>query len=180
MVTIDINGIVLVIAIGGGLLILAIILSLFAYQKWKQVPIEVIDAPRTRSWKDTMVQLTIFIEFFQFIAIAPQFPSFEYVIRIIANLFLIDFIKMANEDKSSYWNLLIAIVVICYMWFILVVLIMTDFDRCLTLTPFIQRTISLLNSGYLPFFGNTMFLPITALLFDPFVCEHVAQEKPFV
>ena len=113
-------------------------------------------------------------------AIAPRFPSLEIVIRILANLFLIDFIKMANEDKSSYWGLLIAIVVVCYLWFILVVLIMTDFDRCLTRMPFLQMTISLLNSGYLPFFGNTMFLPITAILFDPFVCDHVAQGEPFV
>jgi hypothetical protein len=121
-----------------------------------------------------MVQATIFIEFFQFVAISPEFTSLEIVIRIISNLFLIDIIKMANEDKSGYWTLLVVIVIICYVWFALVLLIMLNAERCLSKLPFIQRTIALLNSVYLPFFGNTMFLPFSTLLLDPYVCVFIA------
>jgi threonine/homoserine/homoserine lactone efflux protein len=76
---------------------------------------------------------------------------------------------MANEDKSSYWTLLLVIVGIAYLWFILVVFILFDVDKYLNKVPAIQRLLSLINSGYLPFFGNTMFLPIIALLYDPFI-----------
>jgi threonine/homoserine/homoserine lactone efflux protein len=87
---------------------------------------------------------------------------------------------MANEDKSSYWTLLWVIVGIAYIWFVLVLFILLDVDRCLNRFPAIQRLLSLVNSGYLPFFGNTMFLPIIALLYDPFVCVEHAQGSDFV
>ena len=52
----------------------------------------------------------------------------------------------------------------------------TWMGRC----PFIQRMFGLFNSMYLPFFGNTMFLPFATLLLDPYVCDFKAQGKPYV
>ena len=78
-----------------------------------------------------MVQITIGIEFFQFVAIAPQLLALQVIIRIASNLFLMDFVKMAGSDKGSYWTLLIVIVVICYLWFMCVILIMLNFEALL-------------------------------------------------
>ena len=37
-----------------------------------------------------------------------------------------------------------------------------------------------MNTAFLPFYGNTMFLPALALLLDAFVCDHQAEETPYV
>lgn len=70
-----------------------------------------------------MVQATIFIEFFQFVAIAPRLESFEVVIRVISNMFLLDIIKMTGSDKSDYWTLLIVMICAVLVWIFLVLLI---------------------------------------------------------
>jgi hypothetical protein len=121
-----------------------------------------------------MVALTIGLEFFQFVAIAPAFYSLEIVIRIVANLFLLDVIKMAGADKSGFWSLLIALCAVVFLWFFIVISIMLNIDKCLKRSNTISRMYSFFSGVYLPFFGNTMFLPFAALLVDTFVCDHEA------
>ena len=57
---------------------------------------------------------------------------------------------------------------------------MVNGEHLLKKVPFVKKTVSLLNSVFLPFYGNTMFLPALALLLDMFVCDHQSQEKPYV
>lgn len=174
MVTIDIVGLVTVIGLGVGLFLITLGLSVLSYRKWKQVGIQPINEPVVRSWKDSMVQVQIFMEFFQFVAIAPVFKSLEVVVRVLANLFLVDVIKMADSDKSGYWNLLITVAALVYVWFFLVLLIIGNADKCLSKVPFVQRMFAFMHSTFLPFIGNLMFLPTTTLLVDPFVCVYIA------
>jgi threonine/homoserine/homoserine lactone efflux protein len=114
------------------------------------------------------------IEFFQFVAIAPELLSLKIVVRILSNLFLLDIVKMASSDKSGYWTLLITICVVCFVWFMMVASIMLNVDKVLSRFPFIQRVFQLFNGAFLPFFGNTMFLPFATLLLDAYVCDHKA------
>jgi hypothetical protein len=64
MVTYSNSGIAVVFSIGGFKIVMAFLLSLFSYRKWKHIPHKEISEKMIRFWKDTMVQLTIFIEFF--------------------------------------------------------------------------------------------------------------------
>ena len=57
---------------------------------------------------------------------------------------------------------------------------MVNGEHHLKKIPLLKRFVSILNSLFLPFFGNTMFLPALALLLDMFVCDHQAQGKPYV
>jgi ABC-type branched-subunit amino acid transport system substrate-binding protein len=180
MSTISPIGVGVVIAIGASLFLLTLGLSVFSYKKWRQLEIMKIDTPVTRSWKDTLVQAQIGIEFFQFIAIAPTFPSLEIVVRATANVFVLDFIKVAGTSKSDYWILLATICGLCYVWFALVLVIMLNGEHWLKKIPFCKRTIQILNSVFLPFFGNTYFLPALTLLLDMYVCDHQAQGHAYV
>ena len=128
----------------------------------------------TRSWKDTLVQATILIEFFQFVAIAPTFSSLRIVVEAASNVFMLDIVKVAQESQDTYWTLLVVIISLCYLWFALVIMIMLDAEHCLKKVPLCQRLLQLVNAVYLPFIGNTMFLPFSALLLDGFVCDHRA------
>jgi len=121
-----------------------------------------------------MVQATILIEFFQFVAIAPRLESFEAVVRIISNLFLVDVIKMTGSAKDGYWTLLLVIISAVLVWIVLILLIFCNADRACNKCPGILKSIQTLNSAYLPFVGNVMFLPTATLLIDPFVCDHEA------
>jgi len=180
MVTISVNGVLIVIAIGVSLFLVTLGLSIFSYRKWRQVEIQPITEAVVRSWKDTMVQVTIAIEFFQLIAIAPTFKSLQIVIESASNIFMIDAMRIAQQNKQGYWSELAAICGLCYLWFVLVVLIMMNAETWMKRAPFCQRLLALFNSLYLPFIGNTMFLPFTALLVDAFICDHTAQKHAFV
>lgn len=115
MSTISVDGVIIVICIGVFLFILTLGLSMFSYKKWKQVEIQQITEPVIRSWKDTLVQATILIEFFQFVAIAPTFESLKIVIDAASNIFMIDVMKVANEGKETYWTLLAVVCGLCYL-----------------------------------------------------------------
>ena len=59
--------------------------------------------------------MQIIIEFFQFLAIAPVFVALDRVFEVISNIFMIDIIKIAEENKSIFWNFLIGVCVTCYI-----------------------------------------------------------------
>ena len=48
------------------------------------------------------MQIQIFIEFFQFIAIAPAFQSLEIVVKAASNVFMLDIMKVAQTNKGTY------------------------------------------------------------------------------
>jgi hypothetical protein len=140
MEKLSIPGLIVVVSIGTFLTAITVILSVFSYRKWMHVKIHLIMEPVVRSWRDSVVQATILIEFFQFVAIAPELQSLKIVIRILSNLFLLDVVKMAAADKSGYWTLLIVICCIVFAWFLMVAAIMLNVDRLLSRFPFIQRS----------------------------------------
>jgi ABC-type branched-subunit amino acid transport system substrate-binding protein len=180
MSSVSITGVIIVLCVGLALLLITLVLSYFSYKKWREVPIEEIEKKVTRNWKDTMSQVQIFVEFFQFIAIAPTFQSLKLVIQAASNIFMLDVMKVAQSSKSDYWILLSVVCGLCYSWSILVALIMANAENWLRKVPLCQRLLSVMNALYLPFFGNTMFLPALALLLDVLVCDHQAQGKAYV
>ena len=180
MSRISINGVIIVFCIGFLLFLITLLLSFFSYRKWRGVTIETIETKTVRNWKDTMAQIQIFIEFFQFIAIAPTFQSLKIVITAASNIFMLDIMKVAQSSKSDYWVLLSVVCALCYAWSFLVVLIMANAENWLKRLPLCQRLLSMMNALFLPFFGNTMFLPSLALLLDVVVCDHYAQGHAYV
>ena len=180
MSKISVQGVSIVIAIGLFLFGVTLAISFRSYSKWKQVEIIQITQPVIRSWKDNFVQAQIAIEFFQFIAIAPVLQSLEIVLNTISNIFMLDVLKVTSSDKQNYWVLLVFVCILSYFWFFVVIIISTNAEQLLLKYPFSRKIVGLINSAYLPFIGNTMFLPFASLLFDAFVCDHQAQKKPFV
>lgn len=180
MSTISSQGVAIVISIGAFLVIITLGLSYYSYKKWRQVEMIEIREKVVRNWKDTMAEVQIGVEFFQFIAIAPTFTSLKIVIQAASNIFMLDIMKVAQSDKADYWVLLSAVCALCYAWFILVILIMTNAETWLQKLPMCQRLLSMMNTLFLPFYGNTMFLPALALLLDVFVCDHTAQGSDYV
>ncbi|OMJ94263.1 hypothetical protein SteCoe_2602 [Stentor coeruleus] len=174
------QGVAIVISIGAFLVIITLGLSYYSYKKWRQVEMMEIREPVVRNWKDTMAEVQIGVEFFQFIAIAPTFTSLKIVIEAASNIFMLDIMKVAQSSKADYWVLLSAVCALCYAWFILVILIMTNAETWLQKLPMCQRLLSMMNTLFLPFYGNTMFLPSLALLLDVFVCDHTAQGREYV
>ena len=174
------SGVGIIISIGTFLVLTTLGLSYFSFKKWKQMDIRPITESVHRSWKDTLVQAQIGIEFFQFLAIAPTFSSMEIVVSAASNIFMLDIMKVANTSKADYWILLAVVCALCYCWFFLVVLIMFNGEHTLKKIPLCKRTLSILNSVFLPFYGNTLFLPALALLLDAFVCDHEAQGYAYV
>lgn len=180
MLKISTKGVIIIISIGFFLFVLTLFLSLFSYKKWKQIKIIKITKPVIRSVKDTLVEVQIAVEFFQFIAIAPTFKSLELVVQSASNIFMLDVLKVAQSQKQNYWILLIVVCTMCFFWFIFVAIISTNIEYFVKKIPFCQRIIGILNNTYLPFFGNTMFLPFSALMLDAFICDHSAQGSDFV
>ncbi|OMJ76504.1 hypothetical protein SteCoe_24126 [Stentor coeruleus] len=180
MSTISFKGVGIIITIGSFLFFMTLGLSYYSYKKWKQIEINEIKTTTSRSWKDTLVQLQIAVEFFQFVAIAPNFSSLQRVIQAASNVFMLDAIKVASSNKSDYWILLSAICGLSYLWFLLVLLTMLKGEDWLKSISFCKRIVSILDSVFLPSYGNTFFLPALALLLDMFVCDHKAQGHDYV
>ena len=180
MSRISVKGVAVVISIGIFLFLITLYISYFSYKRWHEIKITQITQPVIRSWKDNLVQAQILIEFFQFIAIAPSLKSLQVVINSISNIFMLDVLKVANTSKQDYWYFLIFVSCLCYFWFFVVIIISTDIENFFMKNSCFRRFFELINSAYLPFIGNTMFLPFSSILFDAFVCDNEAQGKQYV
>lgn len=180
MSTISLKGVGIIITIGSFLFLLTLGLSYCSYKKWKEIEIKNIQSTTTRNWKDTLVQAQIAVEFFQFVAIAPNFSSLQIVIRAASNIFMLDAVKVASSSKSDYWILLAIVCGLSYSWFLLVFLTMLKGKEWIESVTFCRRIVPFLDSLFLPFYGNTFFLPALALLLDMFVCDHKAQGHDYV
>ena len=180
MSRISVNGVAVVISIGIFLFLITLYISYYSYKRWHQIKISQITQPVVRSWKDNLVQAQILIEFFQFIAIAPSLKSLQIVVDSISNIFMLDMLKVANSSKQSYWYFLLFVSCLCYFWFLVVIIISTNIEKLFMKNSCTRRLFGIINSAYLPFIGNTMFLPFSSILFDAFVCDHEAQGKQYV
>ncbi|OMJ81539.1 hypothetical protein SteCoe_17945 [Stentor coeruleus] len=174
------EGFGIIAGISSGLFILTLLLSIFYYRSLQHEDMNQLSKKTKKSWKDTLVQLTIAVEFFQFLAIAPYFKSLQMVIEVISNMFMFDFMKITQADKKYYWDLLSGICALCYVWFVLMILTIIKGENWVKKLPVCKKAIEFMNSYFLPFFGNTMFLPALALLLDAFVCDHQALGSSYV
>ncbi|OMJ83375.1 hypothetical protein SteCoe_15705 [Stentor coeruleus] len=174
------KGFGIIVGISSSLFILTLLLSIFYYRSLRHENIEEINKRTRKSWKDTLVQLTIAVEFFQFLAIAPYFKSLQMVIEVISNVFMMDFMKITQADKRYYWDVLSGTCALCYVWFILMVVIIVKGENWVKKLPVCRKAVEFMNSYFLPFFGNTMFLPALALLLDAFVCDHQVLGNSYV
>lgn len=71
---------------------------------------------------------------------------------------------------------------LCVIWFVMMMLLIFQKREggLIKKIPIVGKLISLLNGSFLPFLGNTMFLPTLALLLDAFVCDHEVLGKAYV
>ena len=69
---------------------------------------------------------------------------------------------------------------LCFIWFILMMMVIFKGENWVHKIPVFRKVSSILNAIFLPFFGNTLFLPILAFLLDAFVCDHQELGKPYV
>lgn len=179
------TGLAVVISLGFGLFLLTLGLSLFSYSKWKMVQITLIESHVKKTWRDSLVELTICIEFLQLLALAPKFASVQMVLKDLSKLVMLDVMSVSTISKSKgetsgYWMQLTAISVLCYVWFLVVVLIALNADKYLKAVPGVFRVFTVVTGIYLPLVGNSLFLPFLTLLLDAFVCDHQAQGQAFV
>lgn len=180
MVTISLPGVFIVIAVGAVLFILTLILSLLSYRKWKLIEIRPISPHTRKTWKDFMLQIGIIIEFFQLLALAPSLPVLQTVLEAVSNLAMLDPMRLLNLPSPVYWIQLSLISGLCDVWFLLVLLIMVNAERCLVSFPSVKRLLALVSDIYLPLVGNLLFFPFLSQLLDAIVCDHIVQGSPFV
>jgi ABC-type branched-subunit amino acid transport system substrate-binding protein len=185
MVVTSSTGLAVVITLGFGLFLLTLALSLFSYSKWKMVQITLIQSHVKKTWRDSLVELTICIEFLQLLALAPKFAAVQMVLKDLSNLVMLDVMSVSNVSKSKgetsgYWTELVVISVLCYLWFLTVVLIALNVDKYLKAVPGLFRVFTAATGIYLPLVGNSLFLPFLTLLLDAFVCDHEVHGQAFV
>ena len=180
MVTISLSGVGIVIAVGAVLFTLTLGLSLLSYRKWKLIEIRPISPHTRKTWKDFLMQIGIIIEFFQLLALAPSLPVLQTVLDAVSNLAMLDPMKLLNLPSPIYWVQLSLISGLCDVWFLLVLLIMVNAERCLVSFPGVKRILAMVSDLYLPIVGNLLFFPFLSQLLDAIVCDHMVLGSPFV
>lgn len=180
MVTISIPGVVIVIVVGAVLFALTLGLSILSYRKWRLVEIRPISPHTRKTWKDFMMQIGVLIEFFQLLALAPSLPVLQTVLDAVSSIAMLDPMRLLNMPTPIYWIQLSIICVLCDIWFLLVLLIMVNAERCLVSFPSIKRILAAASDIYLPLVGNILFFPFLSQLLDAVVCDHMVLGTPFI
>ena len=174
------TGIITIIMIGIGLVIVSFSIGIYHYNRTRKTVFEKLKVKEFKTWKDTMVEVMIAVEFLQFLAIAPSFKSLDLLIKILSNIFMLDVIKITDSSTRYYWFMLSAVCSLCFVWFAFMIVMIFKKSGVFNRVPLFKRFFSGLILIFLPFFGNTLFLPILAFLLDAFVCDHQVLGKAYV
>ena len=174
------TGIITIIMIGIGLVIVSFSISLFHYNRTRKLFFEKLKVKEFKTWKDTMVEIMIAVEFLQFLAIAPTFKSLDLLITVLSNVFMLDVIKITNASTGYYWFMLSAVCSLCFVWFGFMIVMICKKTSVFNRFSLCKKCFGGLISVFLPFFGNTLFLPTLAFLLDAFVCDHQVLGNAYV
>mmetsp|Transcript_23980 Transcript_23980/g.42480 ORF Transcript_23980/g.42480 Transcript_23980/m.42480 type:complete len:1160 (+) Transcript_23980:3-3482(+) len=145
--------------------------------------IEKIEKSTERSWRDTLVMITCFIEFCQMLSFCPPIKLLQDALDQFFGLVMIDVVDMFKTSKQTYWDFLIFVelTVTFYLFSFLLVGVNNCFKKSMNPAYSLNDTIErLLCEHLIPLIGNTLYFPIVKLMLDSVICDQEALGRVFV
>ena len=154
-----------------GITLLTALMTGVIWRLWWNRPVTHLTEPKEISIQDVVLMLGLGIELIQYISIGPDLTYFSSALASLFSVTTLDvqtFLSFKNGGFGVIWTLVFGVVV---MWVLMCVIVFCHLDYHLEWLP-CCGFVGDVSEMAIPFIGNWLFVPITAVLLDVFQCVH--------
>jgi hypothetical protein len=157
--------------------IITFTITVIIWKRFWRSTIPKLTEPKLMSINDILIMLIVLTDFFQFMAVGPDFSSLSGFIMDMSHAFSVDMSNLVAIKEGFYWIILEAVLVICFIWALLCLMIVQKIDIRFERVS-ICKNLGLISDNVLPILGNAGFLPIISILLDVYICDEAVGDKP--
>jgi hypothetical protein len=123
------------------------------------------------SFNDMIIILVVFIDFFQYLAVGPEFRSLSYAVWEVSKAISVDLSQFISFDEGVYWAILNSMYALSFLFFVCCVVVLLKLDIHFEHSE-ICREFGYYAEVLLPILSNAFFLPVISIHFDVFICSN--------
>ncbi|CAG9319519.1 unnamed protein product [Blepharisma stoltei] len=153
-----------------------VIITFLIWKQWWNIPIEALKEKHEISLQDTIVGLTIAVEFFQFAAMGPDASIISPFLFNISNAMSLNLGNIFKMRNGIFWIVVNAIYGGIFLWVVFCVVVLFRLDEKWGFI-WIFRFLGSAEDFIMPILGNLCFIPFVSICLDIFVCDHSIGEN---
>ncbi|CAG9331435.1 unnamed protein product [Blepharisma stoltei] len=147
------------------------IITFFIWKKWWKIEVEELKIKEEISISDTIVGLTILIEFFQLISQGPDIRPLNSLLADAGDAVSLDLQTFVKLENGTFWWFATAIIILCWLWALFCIEIFFQLDEKFNHIWFF-RNLGNLADFSMPILGNLCFIPFIFILLEIFICDN--------
>ncbi|CAG9319119.1 unnamed protein product [Blepharisma stoltei] len=145
-------------------------ITLFIWKKWWNITNEDLKQKEEISLQDTVVAISIVIEFFQYSSMGPNFSILSPFIANFSGAFSLNLGDIIKLENGVFWILVDIVFGGILLWAILCAVILLRLDEKWNFLSVI-KFLSWLADYLMPILGNLCFIPFISICLDIFLCD---------
>ncbi|CAG9319384.1 unnamed protein product [Blepharisma stoltei] len=169
------KGRILAFGICFGFALISFVSAAYIWKTWWNINIKELKERQEISLQDFIVQITIGIEFFQFVAIGPDITLISSFLAKISNSFSLNLENSLKLKNGVFWIVIDGIYGAITVWLIFCAVILLRLDEKFPSVSFL-RFLAWLADYLMPILGNLCFIPFISMCLNVFVCDQSIGE----
>ncbi|CAG9332932.1 unnamed protein product [Blepharisma stoltei] len=170
------KGRALVFGVCFGVALISLIITIYIWRRWWKISIEPLKTKEEITLQDCIVGGTIIIEFFQFLAMGPDFSAINSIITGIFDTFSLNLDNILKLRNGVFWIIVNVVFGSIGLWVILCLVVLLRLDEKFP-TNLIFRYLDILANYLMPILGDLCFIPFISICLDIFLCDQTIGDN---
>ncbi|CAG9319094.1 unnamed protein product [Blepharisma stoltei] len=153
-----------------GIVLITIVITVFIWKTWWNIPIEMLNKKEEISMQDMVVGITIAVEFFQYAAMGPDFSLISSTLSKVSDAFSLNLDDLLELKNGVFWIVVNIVFGGIGLWIVLCLVVLLRLDEK-QFCPTIFQNLSILADYLMPILGNLCFIPFVSICLDIFICD---------
>ena len=160
------KGAMLLAGISGFIALMSGIEVWYIWSKWWKIRFTELKSRHEISIEDTIMFIGLGIELLQLLGIGPDITEVTSLVATISHATSLNLSSLVYMKNGTFWLVLDVVLAACGFWFASFMVTMMSLWRHLGL-----EWLEVFTDRWLPFIGDTCFLPIVSFLLNIYICE---------
>jgi hypothetical protein len=140
---------------------------------WKFIyksQLEMITCRKLITGQDMVVFIVISIEVFQYFSLGVSPSDSSSLVKSVSEITGINFRSFLYFKGSDFWNLIMIVITICWIFQCISVLIILRSKKVIVLRSYLFNWLDFCSEYLMPIYGEIAFIPIFSVILDTFTC----------
>ncbi|CAG9319101.1 unnamed protein product [Blepharisma stoltei] len=150
--------------------LITIFITVFIWKKWWNISIEQLKQKEEISVQDTIVGVSIIVEFFQYASMGPDISLLSSIFAKFSDALSLDLDDIIKLENGVFWIVVDITFGGIVLWGVLCAVVLLRLDEKWRVIS-VFRFLSWLADYLMPILGNLCFIPFISICLDIFLCD---------